>query len=76
MVAQVCINKERSIFHNCFHYSVHLLYFLFLWSKYCTVHTSHKYIFQVTSHSVTLHMYNKLLLSSMHTVRLLFCLIL
>ena len=41
MVTQVCINKERSAFRNCSHYFVHLLYFLLLWSKYCTVHTLH-----------------------------------
>jgi len=53
MVAQVCTDKERNTFCNCFHYFVHLLYFLLLWSIYCTVHT-----LQATSHSVMLHMYN------------------
>ena len=36
------------------------------------VSTHYIYIFQVTSHSVTLHMYNELLPSSMHIFRLLF----
>ena len=26
MVAQLCISKEMSIFHKCFHYFVHSLY--------------------------------------------------
>ena len=31
MVAQLRINKEKYIFHNCFHYFVHPLYVLQLW---------------------------------------------
>ena len=43
MVAQICINKERSTFHKCFHYFVHPLSFLLHCTQYWLVHTLHTY---------------------------------
>jgi len=72
MVAQVCINEQKEYLSQ--------LFLLFcpspiLLTSICqnTAWCAHYiYVFQVTTHSVMLHMYNKLLLSTMHIFRLLF----